>query len=124
MPCIHGLDEINCPTCRIISSSIPKSFFKIKELYDNELKPYNPHFEQFNIEKEDFVKDLKPKKGTPDSNLLHNLPKPNLLNETPNFKNNLLLNRLKELDITNSDIYKRSKKIALKSPELKLEKEE
>ncbi|MFX1394325.1 MAG: hypothetical protein ACFFAH_12230 [Promethearchaeota archaeon] len=124
MPCIHGLDEINCPTCRIVNSSIPKSFFKINELYNNELKPYNPHFEQVDFEKEDYVKDLKPKKVSPNSNLLYNLPKPNLLNGTPNFKNDLLLDRLKELDIANSDIYKIAKKIDLKSPELKLKKEE
>ena len=124
MTCIHGLDEINCPTCRIVNSSIPKNFFKIKELYNNELKPHNPHFEQFDIEKEDFLKDLKPKKESLDLKLSHSLPKPNLLNETPNFKSNMLLDRLKELDITNSDIYKIAGKISLKSPELKLEKEE
>ena len=124
MPCIHGLDEINCPTCGMIKSSIPESFLKIKELYNNELRPYNPHFKKHNIEKEDLLKDLNPKKEHLDSILSYTLPKPNLLNEIPNFKNNKFLERLKEIDITNSDVFGITKKISLKSPELKLEKED
>jgi hypothetical protein len=124
MPCIHGLDGINCPLCRTVQSSIPENLLKINELYNNELKPYNPHFEQYNIENEDFLKDLRPQKEHLNLNISNAFPKPNLLNEIPNFKSNLLLDRLKELDITNSDIYEISKRRSLKSPELKLEKEE
>ncbi|MFX0188276.1 MAG: hypothetical protein ACFE8A_11140 [Candidatus Hodarchaeota archaeon] len=124
MPCIHGLDEINCPTCQKVKSSVPENLLKINKLYNNELKPYNPHFEQYNIENEDFLKDLRPQKEYLNLNISNAFPKLNLLNEIPNFKSNLLLDRLKELDITNSDIYEISKRRSLKSPELKLEKEE
>ena len=124
MPCIHGLDEINCPTCRMTKSTIPESVLKIKELYNNELRPYNPHFNKYNIEKDDLLKDLNPKKEHLDSILSNPLPKPNLLNEIPNFKNNKFLERLEEIDISNSDIFGISKKISLKSPELKVEKED
>ena len=124
MPCIHGLDEINCPTCRTVRSSVPENLLKINMLYDNGLKPYNPHFEQYNIENEDFLKDLRPQKEHLNLNISDAFLKPNLLNEIPNFKSNLLLDRLKELDIINSDIYEITKRRSLKSPELKLEKEE
>ena len=124
MPCIHGLDEINCPTCRMTKSTIPESVLKIKELYNNELRPYNPHFNKYNIEKDDLLKDLNPKKEHLNQKLSHTLPKPNLLNEIPNFKNNKFLERLNEIDITNSDVFGISKKISLKSPELKVEKED
>ena len=124
MPCIHGLNEINCPTCRTVKSSVPENLLKINKLYNNDLKPYNPHFVQYNIDNEDFLKDLRPQKEHLNLNISDAFLKPNLLNETPNFKSNLLLDRLKELDITNSDIYEISKRRSLKSPELKLEKEE
>ncbi len=124
MPCIHGLDEINCPTCRMTKSTIPESVLKIKELYNNELRPYNPHFNKYNNEKDDLLKDLNPKKDHLYPNLSHTLPKPNLLNEIPNFKNNKFLERLKEIDITNSDVFGISKKISLEGPELKVEKED
>ena len=124
MPCIHGLDEINCPTCRMIKFNLPESVFKIKDLYYNELRPYNPHFKKHNIEKEDLFKDLNPKKEYLDPNLPHTFPKQYLLNDIPNFNNNKFLERLKEIDITNSDVFGISKKISLKSPELKVEKED
>ena len=31
MTCIHGLDEINCPTCRILKSTVPLKEIKLKE---------------------------------------------------------------------------------------------
>ena len=124
MPCIHGLNEINCPTCRTVKSSVPENLLKINKLYNKDLKPYNPHFVQYNTKNEDFLNDLRPQKEHLNLNISDAFLKPNLLNEIPNFKSNLLLDRLKELDITNSDIYEISKRRSLKSPELKLEKEE
>jgi hypothetical protein len=32
MPCIHGLDEINCPTCRILKSTAPLDGIRLKKL--------------------------------------------------------------------------------------------
>ena len=39
MPCIHGLDEINCPMCRLTRASLPNSTLNIKSEQNDFLKP-------------------------------------------------------------------------------------
>ena len=79
MTCIHGLDEINCPTCRILKSAIPLRGIKLSKLA---------------------------------------FPKIN------DFRNELFLERSKDLDITKEDNYGITKKIPLESPEWKFEEED
>lgn len=124
MTCIHGLDEINCPTCRILKSTAPNNLINTSRLYNDELKPLNLHYKQYITEKDDFSKDLIPNKVNIKFNSINPFPKPKLLNEIPNFKNKMLSDRLKEIEVSKSDVFGISKKVTLESPEFKLEKEE
>jgi hypothetical protein len=54
--------------------------------------------------------------------LINLIPKPNVINEIPSFKNQLFLERLREIDISKSDVFGISKKIGLLSSELKVKK--
>jgi len=124
MPCIHGLDEINCPTCRLTKFSIPFNGKNLKGLQENPLEPKNPAFKKNLSSKELIVNDVI-------TNRLSNIPKsidiiskPTMFNDLPEFQNKMFLERLNEIDITKADKFKISKKIALESPEWKFNKED
>ena len=117
MTCIHGLDETSCPTCRIIASSMPKTGLNLKDLHLNELKPENTYFKQDSDEKKRFIKEAIPESKIKPPISINIVPTPKLLNDKPDFKNRLFNERIKELDITKSDVFKISKKIKLESPE-------
>jgi len=122
--CIHGLDENNCPTCRIIRSTIPKNV-NMNEKFNNEaLKPKNPFFNNYLVQKNSVEKDLVLNKTNIRPKIIHKVPKPNLINQLPNFENNLNLERLSKLEIENYDSFGISKKISLGNPKLDLEDEE
>ena len=124
MPCIHGLDEANCPTCRIMAASIPKESFNIKNAHLNELKPESP-FLKINIaEKKQFINDLLPNSKIPGPVSINPIHEPNLITENPDFQNRLFQERLKELDITKSEVFKISQKVKLENPEWKFKNSE
>jgi hypothetical protein len=120
MPCIHGLDEINCPTCRILNSTVPLKGINSKKT--NFPKAIDL-LSRKNIKHE---KKLIDEIKIPKSN--HNPPilllKPSLLNEIPNYRNELFLERFKDLDIGKEDNYGIMKKIPLQNPEWKFEEED
>jgi len=60
MTCLHGFDEINCPTCRMVKSSLPTNQDKIDLQNNNDLKPLNPLMEEINRKKESIVNNLTP----------------------------------------------------------------
>lgn len=122
MPCIHGLDDNNCPTCRIINHSVPNRLLKVRELYNNDLKPAIPDLNYNNSEKEDFINDLVSKNLKFNLNSINLTPKPHLINQIPNFENKMLSERLNEINLDKSDIFGISKKITLDSSELKVKK--
>ncbi|NVM38131.1 MAG: hypothetical protein HWN81_21235 [Candidatus Lokiarchaeota archaeon] len=120
MTCIHGLDEINCPTCRILKSTTPlkglspknKDFLKIK----------HPLFKNNRNLDEKLISEITSKKsGLCSPNFIS---KPRFINEIPNFRNELFYERVKELDLTKEDNHKISKKISLENPEWKFEEED
>ncbi|MFX1387655.1 MAG: hypothetical protein ACFE9M_10610 [Promethearchaeota archaeon] len=120
MTCIHGLDEINCPTCRILKSSAPLTGINLKKT--NFLKASDLiSKKKINFEK-NLIDEITLKKTnpTPPNPIL----KPSFINEIPNFRNELFLERFKYLDITKEDNYQITKKIPLESPEWKFEEEE
>jgi len=120
MPCIHGLDEINCPTCRILKSTVPLNGINLKKT--NFLKA-NDLLSKTNINVEKKIIDeiiLKKINPTP-PNLIS---KPSFINEIPNFRNELFLERSKDLDLNKEDKYGITKKIPLESPEWKFEEED
>ena len=123
MPCIHGIDETNCPICRITESTVPIKYPNLKEVHNNDLKPNNPHLEHLFSENNNLQNELISKNDVNlNPRLINLIPKPNVINEIPSFKNQLFLERLREIDISKSDVFGISKKIGLLSSELKVKK--
>jgi hypothetical protein len=123
MPCIHCIDETNCPICRITESTIPIKYPNLKEVHNNDLKPNNPHLEHLFSENKNLQNELISKNDVNlNPRLINLIPKPNVINEIPSFKNQLFLERLREIDISKSDVFGISKKIGLLSSELKVKK--
>ncbi|MFX1303758.1 MAG: hypothetical protein ACFE9X_10400 [Promethearchaeota archaeon] len=120
MPCIHGLDEINCPTCRILKSNVPLKGISLKKTI----------FLQVNNLTSKKNKDLEKKLiNEITSKKMHLQPpnfisKPGIIDEMSNFKNELFLERFKDLDIGKEDPYGITKKTPLESPEWKFEEED
>jgi len=122
MPCIHGLDEINCPTCRIIKSTLPHN--SIKSIETPALKIVSPFFKRDARLQDKLSKDIIAKKLNISHPSLNLISKPPSINEAPNFENKIFLERAKELDISKDDNFGISKKIPLESPEWQFEEEE
>ncbi|MFX1444651.1 MAG: hypothetical protein ACFFHV_14655 [Promethearchaeota archaeon] len=121
MPCIHGLDEINCPSCRIMRFSLPKNPSKVSELYLNPLKPEAPFFRLYKKENENFINETKPNLSDSHKTPINIISTPNLLNELPNFENKMLEERLGQIEVSKSEILNISKISTLASPEWKIE---
>ena len=124
MTCIHGFDENNCPACRIVSSAVPKNQDKIGSLYNNELKPYNSLMKNKNRKKGDILSKLTPHNTHLKLDSINIVPEAKILNQIPTFENQMFLERLSELSLDKSDLFQISKKVPLKSPEMKLKEEE
>ncbi len=124
MPCIHGLEEFNCPTCRIVNSTTPRISLKIKSIQNDLLKPEHPLFQQESKKKGELIKEILHIQPPLIHNPINNIIKPKNINELPNFKNKLFLERLNELDVSKLDTFGITKKIPLDVPELKLKKKE
>jgi len=122
MPCVHGLDESNCPTCRIVKSTLPLN--TLKSIKSPTLKILSPFFNRNNRLKDILSKDITVRKLNIAHPSLNLISKPPFINEVPNFENRIFLERAKELDISKDDSYGISKKIPLESPEWQFEEEE
>ncbi|MFX1343739.1 MAG: hypothetical protein ACFFBC_14765 [Promethearchaeota archaeon] len=122
MPCIHGLDEMNCPTCRIIKSTLPIN--SIKSMKSPALKIESPFFRSDNRLQDKVLKEITKNKMEINHPSLNLIPKPTHLNEIPNFENKILLERANELDISKDDNFGITKRISLENPEWKFEEEE
>ena len=122
MTCAHGLDEINCPTCRIIKSTLP--YNSIKSIETPALKIVSPFFNRDNKLQEKLSNDITAKRMNISHPSLNLISKPPTINEIPFFENKLFLERAEDLDISKDDNYGISKKITHESPEWQLEEEE
>jgi hypothetical protein len=120
MTCIHGLDESNCPTCRILKSTVPLKEVKLKKTNflkaDDLLSNKN-----INLERKlfDEIISKKPSLSPP-----NRIAKPSFINEIPNFRNEIFLERVKDLDISKEDNFGITKKIHLENPEWDFEEED
>jgi len=121
MPCIHGLDEISCPTCRTMNSQIPENQMKLNK---RNLKPESQFNKLYLNKKDKFLNDLIPNKAQSISNIINIISKPILVNEIPNFENKMFKDRLNDIDISKSDLFGISKKISLETPEWRFEEED
>ena len=120
MTCTHGLNDNNCPICRINAFTVPKKSEKIQDLHKNELKPY---FHGSKL-KQDIINDIIPSNSNhklEKKTLINPIPEAKLLNQLPNFKNRMFQERLDELNMDKSSNFNMLKKISLESPEWKFE---
>ena len=122
MPCVHGLDEVNCPTCRMIKSTLP--FSLIKGIKSPTLKIENPVFRRVIRLQDKFLKEVTANKLEINHPSLNLISRPPSITEAPNFSNKLFLERTREIDISKDDNFGISKKIPLESPEWQFEEEE
>lgn len=123
MTCIHGLDENNCPTYRIMKFSLPENSLKFNKLNES-LKSEHLFFKLNSKENEKFINELNPNLPNLHKNSIDLISTPKILNKLPNFKNKMLSERLEEIEVSKSDIFKISEKISLASSEWKPKKEE
>ena len=122
MPCLHGLDENNCPICRISLSMSPINQISDKELDKNPSDKFNKLFKNKLHRNVDFKKDIIPHNKNVRPNLIHDFPKPNLINPIPNFENKLFLERASNLNLEKKDDLL-LKKVPIENQELNLEEE-
>lgn len=117
MTCIHGLDQANCPVCRIENAMVPPNAKEIKDLYKNPLKPKSPYLDEGQENREKIEKELKLKRLSVNKDKFIVPRVPLSLNTLPDFKNQMFIKRMKEIDITKSEDFKIPKKKSLESPE-------
>ena len=102
MTCIHGLDEVNCPTCRFTRATIPLNPINKIELNKNYFILKNPLFEKNH--QHDANKDNEIVfNNIPTPSLITQLPKLNLLGEIPDFTNQLFKDRIRDLNLDKSN---------------------
>jgi len=120
MRCIHGLDEVNCPICRMTISTLPRKFLESKDPRENKLRPQTLRYEK-NVKKQNTLKHRLPQKEQfAGLKQINSIPKTPFLRDIPNFKNRMFEKRLKEIDISNPDSFNISKKVQFPDAELDL----
>jgi len=122
MTCIHGLDEINCPTCRTAKSTFPNK--AIRGIKTPNIKIRNPFFNKNDRLGHKLAREINVKRLDIIPPPISPITKPFLINEVPNFENKILLDRFQELDISKEDNFGISKLVPLENPEWKFESEE
>ena len=123
MSCIYGLDNNNCPICRISKSTIPNTPIATNPVKFENLRPENPFFKNHIENKKQSEQYLTKKNTLLSPNLINPLPVPNLINRIPNFENKDFMKKLDELDLKGLDTHGISKKVNLESPTIKLDEE-
>ncbi|MBD3210974.1 MAG: hypothetical protein GF311_00050 [Candidatus Lokiarchaeota archaeon] len=119
MPCIHGLDEINCPICRMTSHTLPKKFIESKNPRNNPLKPETLNFKT-SVQKKNTLKYKLPKNKEPFEGfkLINSIPNSPFSKKIPEFKNKMFEKRMREIDIGNPDTFGVSEKSKFPNPDL------
>ncbi len=123
MSCIHGLDNNNCPICRISKSTIPNSPIVKNSVKIEDLRPENPFFKNHIENKKQSEEYLTHKNVLLNPNLINPLPVPNLINSIPNFENKDFMKKLDTLNLKRLDTHGILKKVNLESPTVKLDEE-
>ena len=123
MSCIHGLDNNNCPICRISKSTIPNTPITKNSTKIENLRPENPFLKKHIENQKQSGLHLSRNNPLLNPNLINPLPKPNLINKIPDFKNQDFSKKLDELSLTGLDTHGISKKVNLESPTVKLDED-
>lgn len=120
---MHGLDNNNCPICRMTRSTVPRTPIHDNTTKSEDLRPGNPFFRKHLSNKKQTEDYLTKTNKSLQPNLINPLPTPNLINTIPSFESKELMKRLDELDIKSLDIYGIANKVKLEKPDLKLDDE-
>ncbi len=123
MSCIHGLDNSNCPICRMSKFTIPNTPITKSPTKIENLRPENPFFKNHLENKKQSEEYLTQKNTLLRPNLINPLPIPNLITNIPNFENKDFMKKLDELNLKGLDPHGISKKINLESPTVNLDEE-
>ena len=123
MSCIHGLDNNNCPICRISKSTIPNTPIAKNPIKIENLRPENPFFKNHIENKKQSEEYLTKNNTILRPNLINPLPVPNLITKIPNFENKDFMKKLDALNLKGLDPHGISKKIKLESPAVKLDED-
>ena len=118
---MHGLENNNCPICRMTKSTVPRTPILNNKDKNVNLRPENPFFKKHLSNKNQTEDILTKRNELLRPQIINPIPMPNLLNPIPNFENNELMKRLDELDIERWDTFGISKKVKLEKPHLKLD---
>ncbi|MHA1256470.1 MAG: hypothetical protein ACTSPS_12805 [Promethearchaeota archaeon] len=121
MPCIHGLDNNNCPICRMTKSTVPRNHILNDETNIENIRPENPFFKKHLSNKNQTEEYLTKSNKLLHPHLINPLPTPNLINTIPNFESKEFVKKLDELDIKRLDTHGISNKVKLEKPNLKLD---
>ena len=121
MRCIHGLDEINCPICRMTINTLPRKFIETKNPRVNPLRPQILRYET-NVKKQTrFEANLPQREQFAGLKQINPIPKTPFLKKIPNFKNRMFEERLKEINMRNPDKFSISKKDIFPNSELDID---
>ena len=121
MSCIRGLDNNNCPICRMSKATIPDTLIAKKYVKIENIRPENPFFQKHIENKKQSEDYLTKKNSLLSPNLINPLPVPNLINKIPNFENKDFMKKLDMLNVKGLDTHGISKKVNLESPTVKLD---
>jgi len=121
MSCIHGLDNNNCPICRISKSTIPNTPIAKNPIKIENLRPENPFFKNYMGKKKQSEEYLTKNNTLLRPNLINPLPVPNLITKIPTVENKVFMKKLDALNLKGLDPHGISKKIKLESPTVKLD---
>ncbi|NHJ25149.1 MAG: hypothetical protein EAX89_11265 [Candidatus Lokiarchaeota archaeon] len=118
MPCIHGIDEINCPICRISNVSVPKNSISKIEKTEAKFLIKSPFLDNYSSNQEVYEKEFNNRSNPLQPNLINPLPRPSIINQIPPFENKSLLEQLNKQDLEKIDVHGTIKKIPMKKGEL------
>ena len=116
MTCIHGLEEENCPTCRLIRFNVPDAPITPDITRRNVLKPDQSAYGKRSSMRHGLLKELDSKSRVSPLHLNQVDVHPKILNSLPDFKNRMFLERLKNIDLLKKDEHGISRKMELENP--------
>jgi hypothetical protein len=120
LPCIHGMDDINCPICRISNSLIPKDSLNKIKIEQNNSFIKSPFLDDFSAKNEKFENDISTRTNLLQPYLINPLPNPSLINQIPSFQNKTLEEQLNRQNLEKLDTHGITKKVPIKKGELDL----
>ncbi len=125
MVCIHGLNEENCPICRISKYTYPSKYKHIQNLkkIENSLRESLVQYLRTNFKQNHNLKENLPSNNSfSDIKIANSFSKSPLINNLPEFNNTMFVKRMEEIKINNPNKYHLSKKMSLEKPDWQLKK--